>query len=94
VTIFGIGLGSAIAIYFIIWWLSLFVVLPWRVKTQQDQGNVAQGTDPGAPAVSHIGLKMAVTSVVAAVFFALFIALMHSGLTLDMFPGPAQHHYG
>ena len=37
---------SAIAIYFIIWWMTLFVVLPFGVKNAAETGeNVEQGND-------------------------------------------------
>lgn len=37
------------AIYFVVWWVCLFVVLPFGVKNQIDAGSYVQGTDPGAP---------------------------------------------
>ena len=43
------SLSTAIAIYFIIWWVVLFAVLPWGVRSQQESGDVVSGTDPGAP---------------------------------------------
>ena len=45
------AISTVIAIYFIIWWVVLFAVLPWGVHSQQESGEVAPGTDPGAPAV-------------------------------------------
>ena len=43
-------LTSAIAIYFIVWWVTLFVVLPWGVRNPHESGEpVAEGHDPGAP---------------------------------------------
>jgi predicted secreted protein len=64
--------GSAIAVYFIIWWVTLFAVLPFGVRSQQEAGHVSPGSDPGAPAVARIGRTMLVTSLVAGVVFALF----------------------
>ena len=37
------------AVYFVVWWICLFIVLPFGVKTQSDIGHVVPGTDPGAP---------------------------------------------
>ena len=42
---------TALAIYFVAWWLMLFVVLPFGVRSQQEEGSVVPGTDPGAPVV-------------------------------------------
>ncbi|WP_237151705.1 DUF1467 family protein [Oryzibacter oryziterrae] len=88
----GIGIGSAVAIYFIMWWLSLFMVLPWGVRSQHEAGEITAGSEPGAPAVSHIGKKLAATTVLSALFFGVFVWVMNSGLTLDMLPGPQVHH--
>ena len=40
---------TAVAIFFLIWWIVLFAVLPWGVRSQQEDAEVAPGTDPGAP---------------------------------------------
>ena len=66
------SLATAIAIYFIIWWTVLFAVLPWGVRSQEESGAVAKGTDPGAPAIPRLGRKLIWTSIVAAIVFALW----------------------
>jgi predicted secreted protein len=66
------SIGSFIAIYFVIWWTTLFAVLPLGVRSQVERGDVAPGTDPGAPATTNVGKIVAVNTVVAAVMFALF----------------------
>lgn len=93
-TIGGIGLSSAIAIFFVIWWLSLFLVLPFGIRSQVESGEIEPGTEPGAPSVSNIGRRLIYTTVLAVVFFAIFVGVMNSGLTLDMFPGPKPHGAG
>ena len=60
------------AIYFIIWWLVLFTVLPWGVHSQDEEGAVVPGTDPGAPTIHGLRKKMILTTVVATVVFAAF----------------------
>ena len=52
------SLATAVAIYFIIWWTVLFAVLPWGVRSQEQTGTVAKGTDPGAPAFPQLGRKL------------------------------------
>jgi predicted secreted protein len=71
------ALSTAIAIYFIVWWVVLFVVLPCGVRSQQEGGEVARGTDPGAPAVPRLWWKLAWTTVIASVVFAI-CALLYS----------------
>jgi predicted secreted protein len=62
---------TAAAIYFIIWWVVLFAVLPWGVRSQAESGEVVPGSDPGAPAIPHLWAKQVWTTVVATVVFAL-----------------------
>jgi predicted secreted protein len=66
------SLATALAIYFLIWWIALFAVLPWGVRSQEETGAVAEGTDPGAPAIPNLGRKLIWTTVVAALVFALW----------------------
>jgi predicted secreted protein len=61
---------TGIAIFFLIWWIVLFAVLPWGVRSQQEGGEVAPGTDPGAPAIPNLRRKLLWTTLVAVVVFA------------------------
>lgn len=64
--------GSAIAIYFIIWWVCLFVVLPFGVKNAHEAGEaVEQGNEHGAPVRPMLWRKVLATTVLSAVVFAL-----------------------
>lgn len=67
---------SAIAIYFIIWWVTLFVVLPFRVRSQHETGEVVEGSEAGAPEHPHLWWKLGITSLVALVEFALVYWLL------------------
>jgi len=60
------------AIYFIVWWLVFFTVLPWGIRSQHEHGEVVAGTDPGAPVVHGLRIKLVWTTVVATVLFAAF----------------------
>ena len=64
------SLISAVAIFFIIWWLVLFVVLPFGVRSQQEAGDITLGTDHGAPERPQLARKFAVTTAIAAIIFA------------------------
>ena len=78
------SLTTALAIYFIVWWLVLFTVLPFGVRSQQEHGSVAEGTDPGAPAIPNLGLKLIVTTLVAAVVFGvMYVVYVKRWVTLD-----------
>ena len=38
-----------IALFFVIWWIILFAVLPFFIRTQAEAGNVVPGTPASAP---------------------------------------------
>ena len=61
---------TAIAIFFLIWWVVLFAVLPWGIRSQHEGGVVVPGTDPGAPAIPNLGRKLLWTTLVSALIFA------------------------
>jgi predicted secreted protein len=81
-----LSITTAIATYFIVWWLVLFAVLPWGVRSQAENGDVVQGSDPGAPAIPHLAAKLLWTTVVSAGVFTLgAIAYVQRWIGLDMF---------
>lgn len=78
------SLTTAIAIYFIVWWVVLFAVLPWGVRSQEESGAVAPGTDPGAPVFPKVWRKLVWTTVAATLIFTLGAVLYRYRLvTLD-----------
>ena len=64
------SISTAFAIYFVLWWIVLFLTLPFGVRSQHEDGEGAPGTDPGAPIVSHMGRKLIWTTVISAIVFA------------------------
>jgi predicted secreted protein len=62
---------TALAIYFIVWWLCLFIVLPFRVRNQVDDGEWIHGTERGAPVLVRFWPKLLATTLLAAVVTAL-----------------------
>ena len=66
---------TALAIYFVVWWIALFVVLPWGVHSQHESGEVAPGTDPGAPSLPNLKRKLVWTTIVATIAFGAWYAL-------------------
>ncbi len=61
---------TALAIFFLIWWMVLFAVLPLGIRSQHEAGEIVPGTDPGAPAVPNLGRKLLWTTAVSVVIFA------------------------
>lgn len=74
------SLGSAIAIYFVIWWISLFAILPWGVRSQHEDGEVVPGTDPGAPTRPRLRRIVVANTLFALVIFGLYYLIWSQGL--------------
>lgn len=55
------------AIYFIVWWTVLFAVLPFGVRGQHEEGEVIEGTEPGAPVNAYLWQKALATTALSAV---------------------------
>lgn len=88
------AVATAIAIYFLIWWIMLFAVLPWGVRAQ-GEADAPPGTDPGAPTVPRLRAKLIWTTIASGVVWAICAVLYAKGLvTLDglasLFGFPAQ----
>ena len=64
-------ISTAFAIYFVLWWIVLFLTLPFGVRSQHEDGESVPGTDPGAPVMSLMGRKLIWTTVISVVIFAL-----------------------
>ena len=68
------GWVSGIVVYFLVWWVTLFAVLPlWVTHDPDDPGYGA-----GAPARPRLLLKAAITTAVSAVIWLLIFALVKS----------------
>ena len=61
----------SIALYFTIWWITLFAVLPFGVRSQHEDGDFPEGTDPGAPVSPKLGWKALWTSIIAAILWGI-----------------------
>jgi predicted secreted protein len=78
----------AIALYFIIWWIVLFAMLPIGVRTSEEAGEkTSPGNAESAPHLPNLLPKMLATTVVASIVFAgLYAVIVHHVITLDDIP--------
>ena len=74
------SVSSQIAIYFIVWWVVLFAVLPFGVRSQHEEGGAVEGTDPGAPVAHNMLRKIVWTTLISAVLYAAGFAANRAGL--------------
>ena len=72
-------ISTALAIYFVIWWIVLFLTLPFGVRSQHEDGEGAPGTDPGAPVMARMGRKLIWTTVISAAIFAVAMLAYNAG---------------
>ena len=74
------GIMTQVFLYLVIWWLTLFVVLPWGVqRTEQSEA----GHDPGAPTNPMLLKKAIITTVITTVIWSTAFLFFHVyGFTL------------
>ncbi|OKO72959.1 DUF1467 family protein [Bradyrhizobium sp. AS23.2] len=74
-----VQISTALAIYFVIWWVALFLTLPFGVRSQHEDGVGAPGTDPGAPILTRMGRKLIWTTIISAIIFGIGMAAYNAG---------------
>ncbi|WP_349369890.1 DUF1467 family protein [Salinarimonas sp.] len=74
--LFGTGIAGALAFYFVVWWIMLFAVLPFGVRSQHESDDMTPGTEPGAPVSPALVEKAIWTTMVAGVVFLIALALL------------------
>lgn len=65
------GIISGVAVFFIIWWTVLFVVLPFGMRVPEGEEQLL-GTQEGTPTNPRIGRKALITTAISIVVFAIF----------------------
>lgn len=64
-------IAIGIALYLVIWWVLLFAVLPFGVRTQAEEGAVVPGTPESAPAKPRLLRVIVINTVIATIVFAI-----------------------
>jgi predicted secreted protein len=81
------GWISFLAIYFILWWVVLFAMLPFGLRTQDEEDDVTLGTVSSAPRGPHMLRAFLLTTVVSGLIFGVFYAvILGFGLSFDSIP--------
>ncbi|MEE1613158.1 DUF1467 family protein [Microvirga sp. CF3016] len=75
VNAFGLRVSGGLALYFVIWWILLFAVLPFGIRSQVESGEVVQGSEPGAPALPALREKAIWTTLVASIVLVVVAAI-------------------
>jgi predicted secreted protein len=66
----------AVATFFCLWFITLFAVLPFFAKTQDEAGEIVPGTPESAPHSINLWKVFLVNTIVAIVTFAIVYAVI------------------
>ncbi len=70
---------TGLVLYAIIWFMTLFLILPLRMQSQDEAGERVAGTPGSAPQNPHLRRRFLITSGVAAVIWAVVAWVILSG---------------
>ncbi|WP_022705218.1 DUF1467 family protein [Pseudorhodobacter ferrugineus] len=73
------SISAAIVMFAVCWFMTFFVVLPLRFKSQGDLGVVVPGTPASAPAGFVVKRKAWITTIAATVIWLILCAIILSG---------------
>lgn len=71
---------AAFVLFAVVWFMVFFIVLPLRLTTQGDAGEVVPGTPKSAPRDEMVGRKARITTVWAVVVWAVLAGIILSGV--------------
>ncbi|KUM27962.1 hypothetical protein AU467_13650 [Mesorhizobium loti] len=78
---------SFVALFFVTWWLVLFAVLPFSLRTQDEDKDVTLGTVSSAPRGPHMLRAVIRTTIVTAIVMGIFYGLTRGlGFGFDEIP--------
>ena len=73
------GVTSGIVLFAVLWFLTFLVVIPFRLKTQGDVGEVVPGTHAGAPHQHNLRGKAILTTAIAALLWVVIATIIITG---------------
>ncbi len=73
------GVISGLVLFAVIWFMVLFVVLPLRLTTQEETGDVVPGTPSSAPVDPGLRGKVRIVTAVSVVLWAICAAVILTG---------------
>ena len=74
------SIPSAIVLFAVVWFVVMFVILPIRLRTQGDEGDVVEGTHAGAPANFRLGRTMLIVTGVTTLVWGVLVWVIASGM--------------
>lgn len=74
------GITSALVLYAVIWFMTFLIIIPLRLKTQGDLGQIVPGTHAGSPEVHNLKKKAWRTTWISAIVWAIIAGVILSGV--------------
>lgn len=74
------GVVSAIVLFAVIWFMVLFIILPLRLQTQGEAGEVVPGTHASAPSDPQLKRKALITTLWSIGIWAVIAGTILSGV--------------
>ena len=73
------SITAAIVLYVVIWFVTMFVVLPIGLRTQGDDGEIVPGTHAGAPSNFRLKRTLVIVTIVGTIVWAIVAGIIVSG---------------
>ena len=74
-TLFRVTPAGSVALYFVLWWLVLFVILPLRLAMPVVADEAVVGADPGAPSSPAMRERVILTTLLSTIVFVIIVAM-------------------
>lgn len=82
----GVGVVNGLVVFLITWWLVVFMTLPIGVRSQEEQGEVTEGSERGAPVAPMLAQKAWWTTIATSVIWIIYFGIAESGLIEQFLP--------
>ncbi|MGB7317275.1 MAG: DUF1467 family protein [Planktotalea sp.] len=73
------GITSALVLFAVIWFMTFLIVIPIRLQTQGDIGEVVPGTHAGSPENHNLKKKAWITTAISVVLWCIIAGTILSG---------------
>lgn len=70
------GISSGLVLFAVIWFMTFLVVIPFRIQTQGDAGDIVPGTHAGSPERHDLKRKAWITTGISAVLWAIIASII------------------
>jgi len=74
------GVTSALVLFAVIWFMVLLCVLPVRLETQGDAGEIVPGTHAGSPTNPQMKKRFLITTAISIVLWIIIAGTIISGV--------------